>query len=140
MASELLASAARTASGNGSAITYNRRLGAARFFLDVTAAASAVGDTLDVYIQSSLDGVVWDDFVHFTQVLGNGGAKQFVASWIRTLAPTTAQRAPRDATLAAGVEQGPIGNQMRVKWVIVNGGGSHSFTFSLQHEPYRMDA
>lgn len=49
------------------------------FVLDVTAAATAAGDTLDVYVDTSVDGVTWINAVHFTQVLGNGGAKRELA-------------------------------------------------------------
>ena len=102
------------------------------FLLNVTAAGSVAGDTLDVYIQASADnGTTWDDFVHFTQVLGNGGAKKFLARWQGMIAPTTALAAPQDVAMAAGVAQGPHGNRWRTKWVIVNGGGTHSFTFSV---------
>ena len=50
------------------------------FLLDVTAAATAVDDTLDVFVDCSYDGgSTWINAVHFTQVLGNGGAKREVA-------------------------------------------------------------
>lgn len=138
MAATFLASSVQTASGVSASLAFSSKVVASRFYLDVTAAGSIAGDTFDVYLQSSMDGgTVWDDFAKFTQVLGNGGVKQFIASWVRTLAPTTAQRAPRDGSLAAGVEPGPIGNLIRVKWVIVNGGGTHSFTFAVLHEMYR---
>lgn len=130
-------SAAQTASGTGPTgnfINHTEVLTAAMFILDVTAAASAAGDLLNVYIQHSWDeGTTWDDFVSFTQVLGNGGAKKFLAFWaLYGTAPTTPIKAPQDAALTAGqVQQGPIANVLRAKWVIVNGGGSHSFTFSI---------
>lgn len=38
--------------------------------LSVTATDTDAGDTLDVYIQSTIDGVTWDDRVHFTQLIG----------------------------------------------------------------------
>lgn len=138
MAAIFLASALRNASGVSAVLNYNPKIVASRFLLDVTAAGSAADDTLDVFMQSSMDGgVSWDDLVHFTQVLGNGGPKQFLASWVRTLEPTNPLHAPQDAGMSAGVEQGPIGNLLRVKWVIVAGAGTHAFTFGIRHEPYR---
>jgi hypothetical protein len=102
------------------------------FLLDVTAAATLVGHTLDVYLQSSVDGTAWDDFAHFTQVLGNGGAKKFLARWQGQIAPTTAQAAPQDAALAAGVTAGPLATNWRVKWVIVGG----TFSFDVKASLY----
>lgn len=102
------------------------------FLLDVTNASSLVGHTLDVYLQSSVDGSTWDDFAHFTQVLGNGGAKKYLARWQGLIAPTTAQAAPQDAALAAGVTAGPIAVLWRVKWVQAGG----SFDFSVKASLY----
>jgi len=128
-----LASAARTPSGSQVVLLPDTgRVRALLAQLDVTAAATESSDTLDVFLQSTLDGQTWDDFVHFTQVLGNGGVKSFLAKWVRDVSPTVALAAPKDGTLAAGVNQGPVGNTWRVKRTIVDGGGSPtSFTFSL---------
>lgn len=140
---ELLASAARGVSGNAvlTKPPNPERIAGGIFMLNVTAAATDATDTLDVYLQSSIDeGVTYDDFVHFTQVLGNGGAKKFLAEWMaRTGAPNnpeTEMHAPSDAAMAAGVKQGPVGPLWRVKWVIVDpGAGVASFTFSLAMQP-----
>lgn len=140
-ATTLVSSAARTVSGNSGVLAVPAQPGlinAGIFLLDVTAAATEAGDTLDVYIQSSIDGgTTWDDFVHFTQVIGTGGARKHLAHWTRLVAPTTAMKAPQDAALAVGVQQGPIGPVWRVKWVVVDvvTGGNASFTFSVSLEP-----
>jgi len=129
----LLRAAARTASGTGAAVD-TTNVESAAIVLNVTAAATDVGDTLNVYVQSSADGgTTWDDFVSFTQLLGTGGAKMFVASWARAMAPETEHRAPADATLTqTSVLQGPVGGKWRVKWVIVDAGTVNaSFTFSV---------
>jgi hypothetical protein len=136
----LVASAARTESGNSGALTPFRAilgLKALIFQLTVSTAATESGDLLDVYIQHSPDdGTTWDDFVHFTQVLGNGGAKKFIATWMRDVTPETEMKAPADATLAAGVLQGPISPTLRVKWVVVDAGTDNaSFTFSVIAQP-----
>jgi len=130
----LLASAARTASGVSVFPTaLADDIVAGIFQLDVTAAATDVGDTLDVYIQHSLDGTNYDDFIKFTQVLGNGGAKTFLARWNSIgAAPESELGAPQDAAMSAGVLQQPIGRTLRVKWVIVDAGTDDaSFTFSV---------
>lgn len=99
--------------------------------LNVTSAATAAGDTLDVYLQASSDGgTTWDDVAHFTQVLGNGGAKKYLIRWQGEIAPTTAQAAPQDGALAAGVAQGPHGNLWSVKWVVASA-SAPLFTFTV---------
>jgi len=135
----IVESAARTSSSNSGALPISQldRIKAAIFFLDITAAAQLVTDTLNVYIQSSMDGIVWDDFVSFTQVLGNGGAKQYIARWFRDLSPEAELAAPSDKALAAGVRQGPVPcSYWRVAWVIA-GGANKSFTFSISAEIFR---
>lgn len=135
----LLASAARTADGNSGALgkpPHPEQIKHARFILDVIAAATDAGDTLDVYIQKLYDGTNWDDFVHFTQVLGNGGAKEYIAEWHRDDAVDDEEHVPQDAALAAGIMQGGhLGTDLRVKWAIVDSGDAdQSFTFSVGGE------
>jgi hypothetical protein len=130
----LVSSAARTASGTQAVtITAPDLYDSAVFLLSVSAAATEVGDTLDVYVQSSPDGgTTWDDFIHFTQVLGNGGAKKHLASWAQWITAESEMKAPADAALAAGVLQGPVSGTWRVKWVVVDAGTANaSFTFSV---------
>ena len=138
---ELLASAARASSGT-SVLTKPpspERLAGGIFLLNVTVAATDAGDTLDVYIQQSIDeGTTYDDFIHFTQVLGNGGAKKHLAEWLAGVTVESEMHAPQDAALAAGVKQGPVGGLWRIKWVVVDGGAANaSFTFTVGMEPIR---
>lgn len=132
MTTTLLASAERTASGSSVVPTaVPDDIVAAVFQLDVTAAATAVGDTLDVYIQHTVDGTNYDDFIHFTQVLGNGGAKRFMARWNSIgAAPESEMGALQDAAMSAGVLQQPIGRTWRVKWVVASA-DTPAFTFSV---------
>lgn len=116
-----------------------RDVSAAQVLLTVSAAALAAEDTLDVYLQSSDDGgTTWDDFVHFTQVLGNGGAKKHVANWSGIVAPESEMHAVADAAMSAGVKQGPVGELWRIKWVIV--GETASFTFTMDGSFNRLAA
>jgi len=137
MALALIPSAARAVSGNSGALANCKpeRFDGGYFQLAVTAAAAAAGDTLNVYVQSSTDnGTTWDDFVSFTQVLGNGGVKNFAAGWSAVGAAPAALHALTDGTLAAGsVNQGPNGDLWRVKWVI--GGATPNFTFAVFLQP-----
>ena len=128
----LLASATKTGNGTSDLVTGVRSYRGITVELDVTAAASDVDDTLNVYVQRQLPGGDYDDIVAFTQVLGNGGAKRFVAD-VMFDSQASDERVARDAALATGtVVAVPFGDVLRVKWVIVDpGGGAVSFTFSV---------
>lgn len=106
----------------------------ASFVLNVTAAGTDAGDTLDVYVDVSPDdGTTWLNAIHFTQVLGNGGAKKFVA----TLNTGDLQNDP-DAVLdatsdaSAGVVRN-IGcfDCIRYRGVVVDGDANGGFTYTL---------
>lgn len=102
--------------------------------LDVTAAATDVGDTLDVYVDMSIDGgTKWHNLVHFTQVLGNGGAKTFVAV-IKNDNPGASAVFATTADAAAGAtRQIGFGNKLRYRSVVVDAGTQNaSFTFTLK--------
>ncbi len=126
----LLTSAARgaTAGTNGTAIPiYAERL-IYTWLLDVTAAATDVTDTLDVYIDTLIDAT-WINAVHFTQVLGNGGAKKFFAT---TMPENLGISTDITSDCAVGITRGIVGSEWRARWVIIDpGAGAASFTFSL---------
>lgn len=118
---------------NGSAFSLPRPLGGMQFELDVTAAATLAGDTLDVKVQTLLDGpngATWTDAVHFTQILGNGGVKRIFAK----ITMNTAEAMYEDHAngLAAGSIKNLFGDQWRVSYVTV---GTGSFTFSVSACP-----
>lgn len=98
--------------------------------LDVTSAAAAAGDTLNVYIQGTTDSVNYNDFISFTQVLGNGGTKRFTAHWSALATPTTPLALNTDGSQTVStVTQGPVAKPWRVKWVIA--GSTPVFTFTV---------
>lgn len=134
----LLASAARTTSGTAVLALPNiRTVRGGVFLLNVSAAASLISDTLDVYLQGSVDGTNYNDILHFTQVLGNGGVKVYEARWFRDMTPETELGAPSDKAMGAGVLQGPQAiTAWRVAWVIA-GGATKSFTFSVMADLLR---
>lgn len=125
----LSASAAKTATSTGTtAITGYGCYTSAVFELDVTAAATAAGDTLDVFIQTSVDGTNYVDIVAFTQVLGDGGAKRYYAKVNSGVALTMFENA---TALSAGVRN-ILGDKYRVRWVLVDATTDDaSFTFSV---------
>lgn len=132
-ATSLHDSAARTATGTGSATTIKDAGAGIAFQLDLTAAATDSGDTLNVYVQTTLDGTNWIDVVAFTQCLGNGGAKRHVAKISGTAAETMFETG---SALSAGSVRNLIGDQWRVRWAITDASTANaSFTFSVTAVP-----
>lgn len=126
----LVASAAVTETSTGTTAVELSSVGDSLVFqLDVTAAATAVDDTLDVFIQTTVDGTKWTDVVAFTQVLGNGGAKRFLAK----ISKTEPQAMVENATaLSAGSIRQFFGRQYRARYVVVDTDTDDaSFTFSI---------
>jgi hypothetical protein len=93
---------------------------------DVTAAAAGVGDTLDMIIQTQV-GSTWLDVIWFTQVLGNGGAKTYVAN-IETATALTEVDTIATALTATNARD-IIGDEWRVRYVVA--GGTAAFTASV---------
>lgn len=132
-ATTLLASAARATDSEGSSVRLPVA-GAMVFVLDITAAATEAGDTLDVFIQTKLDGTNWLDIVHFTQATGTGGAKRHVAKVVRDVAEAMFENG---TALAAGSVRNLLGDEYRVRWDVTDATttGNISFTFSVQACP-----
>ena len=129
----LAASAARgaTAGTNGTEVFLAGERKRFIFILDVTAAATDVDDTLDVYIDWSLDNVTYYNGSHFTQVLGNGGAKAFYHVFDASNPGTAGIAVSTDAAVNT-VRPSLFGPYVRLRWVIVDpGGAAASFTFSV---------
>lgn len=125
----LLASAAKTATGNGDAVWLPYRFPRAVVFVcDLTAAATDAADTLDVKVQTMLDGTNWTDVCHFTQMLGNGGAKRFA---MKVTADTAVSIFVPSAAVAADAVQNLVGDRFRAVWAIVDADVDCSFTFSV---------
>ena len=123
-------SGAETATGTGTpvAIPFSG-LDYAVFQLNLTAAATQAGDTLDVYVQSTVDGTNWVDIVHFNQIVGNGGAKRYFAKHAYSNTEAMFENA---STLAAGSVRQIFGSQYRCRWAITDTSTQDaSFTFSL---------
>jgi hypothetical protein len=101
----------------------------ATVLLNVTAAATLVGDTLDVYIDTSCDGgTTWHNIGHFTQVLGNGGTKKFVMA-LRSDNPGASAVTDVTSDAAAGVtRQYGINDRLRARAITA---GTGSFTYTV---------
>lgn len=126
----LVASAARTETDTGTtAIRLPDAPNAVGIVLDVTAAATEVGDTLNVFVQTKIDGTNWVDVYHATEVLGNGGAKRYIAKVTGALAEAEFENG---AALAAAAVRNYIGDEWRARWVVVDADADNaSFTFSI---------
>lgn len=106
------------------------------FVLDVTAAATEAGDILAVKVQEGLPisgGYTPNDRVRFTNILGNGGAKQFVAKIVSEVA-VSGSNAPVTSLAAATVVDGPITDHLRWTIAITQAAtnNNESFTASLK--------
>lgn len=127
----LAASAARTAGANGTAVNI---AGERRRFVIVNAITNSdtdAGDTLDVYVDFSLDGTTWYNAVHFTQQSGAGAARTEYAVLDPANPGTSVINVTTDAA-AAAVRPALFGPYMRARWAIADSGdGNSSHTFSV---------
>ena len=127
----LHASGAETVTGTGSAIDLTTQPSVnAVFVLDVTAAATEAGDTLNVFVQTRVDGTNWIDVIHFTPVLGNGGVKRYVG---KVCAATAMTMFENGTALGNSAVRDILGAEWRCRWVIVDvaTASNQSFTFSV---------
>jgi len=128
----LFAAAARTVTAgvNGDTVYVGGERVGYIFYLDVTAAATAAGDILDVFIDWSLDGTRWFNGARFTRVLGNGGAVSFYTSFV-------VQGVDNDVALTANAAAGDTRGTMlapyvRGRYIVTDEAPANaSFTFSL---------
>ena len=129
----LLASASRDVTANGAAVGRFQAKECIQVVLDVTAAASAADDELDVVVSVSPDGgTTWLPAVAFPTVLGNGGAKRYVAE----LLPKWADPATSTVDISADPSPGDVrpyllGTHLKAVGTITNGAGTHTFTYGV---------
>lgn len=116
----------------GSAVRLPGMVNAMAFVLDVTAAATDAADTLDVKVETKIDGTNWLDVIHFTQCLGNGGAKRYIEKLVADVACAGFENA---TALGAGNTRDLLGDEYRASWVQVDADSDASFTFSVTAIP-----
>lgn len=112
----------------GDSVRLPGMVNAMAFVLDVSAAATDAADTLDVKVQTKIDGTNWLDVVHFTQVVGNGGTKRYIEKLTADAACAGFENA---AALGAGNTRDLLGDEWRVAYVQVDADSDASFTFSV---------
>lgn len=99
-------------------------LGCVQFVLTLTAAATLVGDTADITVQTLIGGF-WLDVLHFPQLLGNGGIKTYVG---KISMATVVTMFEVGTALGANAQRDLFGDQWAIKWALV---GTGSFTLSI---------
>lgn len=132
LSTTLLASAVQAATGNNQPTSGNGVLipdcpNGVLLELDVSAGGVGSGDTLNVYVQTRIDGKNFVDVAAFTQVLGNAAVKRYYVTLNSSQATTMFENA---TALTAGLTRNILGNDWAVRWVIA-GSGPPSFTFSV---------
>ena len=115
---------------NGTAVYIGGERGRFVFLLAVTAAATDAADTLDVYMDWSFDDSTYINGGHFTQVLGNGGAKSFYMIFDPSAPGTSVIDATSDASSGA-VRPALFAPYVRGRYVIVDADADSAFTFSV---------
>lgn len=127
------ASSTETANGNSSSVRLPNAPNAMAFILDVTSAGTDAGDTLDVKVETKLDGSNWVSICAFTQITGDGGAKRHVAKVVSSASESMFEDS---SSLSAGSVRNLLGDAFRVSWTIADSGdGDQSFTFSVSAIP-----
>lgn len=101
----------------------------ATFMVNLTSAATEAGDTLDVFIDLSLDLVTWFNGIHFTQMVGNGGAKIFVAQLTHPTAAVADINVTTDA--AANAARNLWAPHVRVGWNNTDANANTNAIFSF---------
>src|SRR5688500_6672412 len=116
----------------GSAVVLGQKFDELIATLSVSEAGTDAGDTLDVYIDTSFDaGTTWVNLGHFTQVLGNGGAKTFVLA-IKNGNPGASAVYDVTSDAAAGAtRQMGFGDRLRYRGVMVDADANGSFTYAV---------
>ncbi|MFA5463556.1 MAG: hypothetical protein WC265_05715 [Dysgonamonadaceae bacterium] len=133
MAKTVIASAAVTAAGSQT-FSVPPRCSSVLVQLDVTAAATDVGDKLTMWVQGTIDGTNYYDIGGFAEVLGNGGAKRFIMVLQRTGSIAESDIiTPGDGAMTANtVTYGPFPDDLRIKYTVTDAGTDNaSFTFSV---------
>jgi hypothetical protein len=124
--------AGAVSSTNTASIAIQRSENGIVLVCDLTAAATDVGDTLDLKVQTQLGGL-WVDVTYFTQMLGNGGTKRFAA---KLMSQTAFALGDIAGALTAGNIRHLVGDAWRVNYVVVDANANSAFTFAVYAIPF----
>jgi hypothetical protein len=120
-----LTTATTTAGTNGTAQFIGGYWDRAVIVLDHTASGVDAPDTLDVYVDLSLDGTIWVNAVHFASKAGNAAASSEFAILDHAIPGTATIVSTSDAAVST-VRPYVFGLQIRARYVIVNGAGGNA--------------
>jgi len=96
----------------------------------ITAVGTDAGDTLDIYIDVSLDGTTWYNAIHFTQKAGNGAAGKEYAI-LDPSAPGAVVVAITSDAASGVVRPSLFGAYMRSRAVCVDADADNIFNFNV---------
>lgn len=99
------------------------------FYNDTTAIGAVMGDTFDLKIQTSFDGILWFDVCAFAALPGNNAARARMMKIAEAGDENGQIVDDRVSTLAAPATLNFFGVFYRARWIIV--GGSPNYTFSV---------
>lgn len=126
-----ITTAGAVSSTNTTAVPITRPQNGMILVCDLTSAATDVGDTLDIKVQTLIGGL-WVDVCYFTQMLGNGGTKRFGAKLMTQTAFSLGDIA---GALTAGNVRHLFGEAWRVNYVVVDANANSAFTFAVYATP-----
>ena len=129
----LSASSAKTATGGSVSTRLPGMVSAYAFTRDITATAGSAGDTLDLCVQTKLDGTNWTDIAHFAQATGDDNTSRHILKIVADLAQAEVDVA--GSALAVSTVRHLLGDEYRAYWTINANTGSCSFTYSCIAEP-----
>lgn len=92
-------------------------------FMLAVVATGGGGDKIDCYLQSSMNGTDWSDFIHFPTVKGGDGTKKFLATWNGQVGGDPEPHEVQNGSLAVKVMNEPQPGRWRLKWVVAGTGG-----------------
>lgn len=132
-AASLVDSGAISVTGNSGTPTTRlpAMMNAVSVTMNVTAAATSAADTLDVFVQTKIRNN-WLDIMHFPQLTGNGGTKQYTQ---KCLAGAAEGSFEHGSALGASAVRNLLGDEYRARWSAVDANGNAEWTFSMAITP-----
>ncbi len=88
--------------------------------------------TVDIYLQTSFDGILWDDIAHFTQITSAAIPNGSYIAKVANPRVSVADRPLRDGTLAANEVEDYFGARLRAKRVAASFGSDDTVTVELR--------
>ena len=106
-------------------------------FMLAVVATGGMADKIDCYLQSSMNGTDWNDFIHFPTVKGGDGTKKFLATWNSQIGGDAEPHEMLDGSMGVKVMNEPQPGRWRLKWVVAGTGGRFAIELigDVSHRP-----